>query len=128
MSTAYWEMNTDINKVFELILTTAVTNKVKQQDMPTHIIIISDMQFDGCTNKTNFNQIKEMYENTQYTMPQLIFWNVAYKGTQPVKANKENASLISGFSPSIMKSILTQTNTTPYEQMLETIMNKRYDF
>lgn len=37
-----WGMNTDINRVFQLILQTAVRNNVRPEDMPNKIIIISD--------------------------------------------------------------------------------------
>lgn len=125
---ANWQMNTDINAVFKLILTTATKANVQQKDMPQAVLIISDMQFDGCAKHTNFKQIKTMYEQHGYELPKLIFWNVNYYGNHPVKEDKENTALISGFSPSIMKSILTGKDVTPYDQMMETIMQERYSF
>ena len=38
--------NTDIERTFELILDTAVKNGLKQSDMPSRLIIVSDMEFD----------------------------------------------------------------------------------
>ena len=49
--------NTNIQKVFELILRTAVKNKVPQDEMPSTLYIISDMEFDYCAegaDLTNF--------------------------------------------------------------------------
>lgn len=41
--------NTDIDKVFELLLDTAEKTNTAKEDMPSHIIIISDMEFDQGT-------------------------------------------------------------------------------
>ena len=39
--------NTNIKAVFEMLLKTAIKNNLKQEDIPG-ILIISDMEFDGC--------------------------------------------------------------------------------
>lgn len=127
MSKAAWSMNTNINLAFRLILNTATKHKVSKKDMPTHILIISDMQFDGSWDKTNYNEIKEMYKQSGYDLPKIIFWNVNYYGNMPVKMDKENTALVSGFSPSVMKSILLD-KMTPWDQMIETISNPRYNY
>lgn len=123
-----WGYNTDINAVFNLILNTAARAHVNQKDMPQAVLIISDMQFDGRWDRTNYSQIKAMYKQHGYKLPKLIFWNVNYYGNHPVKEDKENTALVSGFSPSIMKTILTGKEVTPYDQMMETIMQERYNF
>ena len=127
MEKAHWNMNTNINAAFELVLKTAYKNAVPQKDMPTHILIISDMQFNGRWDKTNYAEIKQKYKAYGYELPNIIFWNVNYYGNMPVKMDKENTALVSGFSPSIMKSIL-QGKTTPWDQMMETISNPRYNY
>ena len=38
--------NTNIQRVFELVLNAAVKNRVPQEEMPSKIFIISDMEFD----------------------------------------------------------------------------------
>lgn len=127
MSKAKWTMSTNINAAFELVLHTARKNTVPQKDMPTHILIISDMQFNGNWDKTNYAEIKQKFKTYGYELPFIIFWNVNYYGNMPIKMNKENTALVSGFSPSIMKSIL-QGNMTPWDQMMETISNPRYNY
>jgi hypothetical protein len=125
-------MNTDLNAVFTKLLAIAVKNKVAQEDMPTHIMIISDMQFDGCTNKTNQKQIMQMYDDAGYKAPVLVFWQVNAHTTNnyPATEYRDNVILISGFSPSIIRTILSgnDKDINPTNQMLETLMNKRYDF
>ena len=127
MSQAHWQMDTNINSAFELILKTAHKNAVPQKDMPTHILIISDMQFNGRWDTTNYAEIKQKYKKYGYELPNIIFWNVNYYGNMPVKMDKENTALVSGFSPSVMKSILLN-KMTPWDQMMETISNPRYNY
>jgi hypothetical protein len=46
----------------------------------------------------------------------------------PVTYDKSGAALVSGFSPSIVKSILGGDELTPISVMLKTVMIKKYDF
>jgi hypothetical protein len=48
--------------------------------------------------------------------------------TANLKFNKSGVALVSGYSPSILKSILKGDieNFTPFNVMLETIMSDRY--
>lgn len=43
---AHWDMSTNIQGVYELILRTALENNLAQEDLPQNIIIISDMEFN----------------------------------------------------------------------------------
>lgn len=128
LSQAHWDMNTDVQAVFNLILNTALKNKIKQSDMPDCLYIISDMQFDqACSNndKTNFQVVAEKYKNSGYKMPKLVFWNVnAFNTELPVSKDEINTVLVSGASPTIFKTVLS--GTTPYEVMLSTLNQERY--
>ena len=101
--------NTDIEKVFELILKTAVNNRVRQSEMPSKIYIISDMEFDWCTGKpdaTNFENAKERFAKYGYRLPEVIFWNVNSRNTQqPVTKNDLGVALVSGCSPQIFRML-----------------------
>ena len=44
--------NTDIQAVFDLVLSTAVKNKTLPEDMPSKLYIISDMEFDYCAENS----------------------------------------------------------------------------
>jgi hypothetical protein len=126
---ADWGMNTDLTKTFTVLLDRAVAGKVAQEDMPTKLLIISDMEFDqACGKRTNFDTIKDMYAHCGYEMPGIIFWNVNGRlGNVPVKANTLNTALVSGYSPSIITNILGGKDLSPISVMMETIGNARYN-
>lgn len=132
--------NTHIKKVFDLILEIAVRNKVKQADMPTHLYIFSDMEFDQAQgynsywsrgvetfNKTLFEIIKEEYRKEGYETPKLIFWNLDARNDQyPVREDESGAALVSGFSPSILKNVMMSNLSSPKELMIEVLDSPRY--
>ena len=124
--------NTNIEKVFDLILTTAVNNHMSQEDMPQNILIISDMEFDSATygygriDQRLFDVIAKRYANAGYKLPRLVFWNVNSRtGTIPVKENELGVALVSGFSVNIVKMVMSG-QTDPFECLLETLNSERY--
>ena len=125
---ADWGYNTDLNKTFRVLLDRAKAGKVLQEEMPTKLLIISDMEFDAaCNTRTNFDYIKAMYAEAGYQMPGIVFWNVKGRlGNVPVKADTPNTALVSGYSPSILTSILGGKDLSPYSVMMETINKPRY--
>ena len=115
--------NTNIDKAFELILKTAQENNLDQKELPSHLLIISDMEFDqGVYSKsgTNFNGWKTAFNDAGYQLPTIIFWNVA-GSTTGVPATKfdNDVAMISGFSTNILENILTLENYNPNDIMLE---------
>jgi hypothetical protein len=129
LSDVDWGMSTNFQAVFDMILTKAKENKLDQSDMPTKVLVISDMEFNEAENgNTNFDEIKRKYEEAGYTLPQLVFWNVDSRKVKnfPVSFNEKNVGLISGASPSIIKSILGG-DIDPMKIMLNTLNNERYD-
>ena len=125
---AEWGMNTNLDAVYTLILNKAVENKISEDEMPTKILIISDMEFDACANLTALDMIRKKYENAGYKMPEIIFWNVNGRlGNIPANFKTNGVGLVSGFSPSILKSILAGKIDTPESLMLRTVMSDRYE-
>jgi hypothetical protein len=124
---AEWDMNTNLQAVFDLILGRALQEGLKQEEMPTKLLVISDMEFDSASdNSTNFEIIKRKYEDSGYKMPSIIFWNVnGSVGNLPVSKKDENVALVSGASPSIIKSILNG-EIAPECVMLKTLLSERY--
>ncbi|MGI7299177.1 DUF2828 family protein, partial [Campylobacter coli] len=129
IKTSNWGCTTDIQKVFDLILDTAVNNFMSQDELPSSLVILSDMEFDRASgDKTNFEVIKDKFDRNGYNMPELVFWNINGRTKNvPVSKNEQGVCLVSGFSPSIVKSFLSG-NLEPEKIMLEIINNQRYDY
>ena len=126
--------DTNIEAVFDLLLDTAVRNRLTQMDIPSNVLIISDMEFNACAvsssgryaTKTLFDQIAERWSKAGYKLPRLVFWNVASRtGTIPVKENDMGVALVSGFSPNVAKMVMSRC-TDPMDALLETLASDRY--
>ena len=121
--------NTNIQKVFELILQAAVKNGVPREQMPSTLYIISDMEFDSCTegaDLTNFEYAKKIFADAGYPLPRVVFWNVQSRNAQqPVTQNEQGVALVSGCSPRIF-SMLTSGILSPMGYMLDILGTERY--
>lgn len=121
--------NTNIQKVFELILSAAVKNHVPQEEMPSALYIISDMEFDWCTRDaslTNFEYAKQLFEEHGYQLPRVVFWNVAARNRQqPVTQNEQGVALVSGCTPRIF-GMLKSGVLNPYAFMMQVLGSERY--
>ena len=121
MSRSDWGMNTNLEKVFDLILDTAVHNHMTQEDLPSKLYIISDMQFDAAQTtirwegnikpKPFMETMKLKYAEAGYTMPAIVYWNVRNSdcGMFQSTFEGENCAMVSGYSPSLFKAILDGT-------------------
>ena len=123
--------NTNIEAVFDLILTTAANKQMKQSELPQNILIISDMEFDVAMydnrpDKRLFLTIANRYKQEGYKLPRLIFWNVNSRtGTIPVIENDLGVALVSGFSVNIVKMVLSG-ELDPYKCLVDQLMSERY--
>lgn len=126
--------NTDIERTFDLVLKVAVKNNLKQEEIP-NLLIISDMEFDmahGNYDRTSendaklFKKIEAKFNEAGYKLPKLIFWNVNSRtNTIPLTQNENGVILVSGFSPAIVKMVLSQ-ETDPYKALVKELMKERY--
>ena len=133
-----WGGSTDIEATFEMLLDKAKINSIPEEEMPTMVIIFSDMEFNEATgdyrnrdnsdwNPTAQNMITKMYDEAGYTIPKLVYWNLhAVNNNNPVSFNETNTSLVSGFSPSLLTSLLAGNDITPLSMMMTIINNERY--
>lgn len=131
MNSSNWQMSTNLEAAFNLILKTAIDGNVPPSEMPSAVLILSDMQFNSCVRKndTAMEMIEGKFRSAGYEAPQVVFWNLNSYDNVPVSHDKSGAALISGFSPAILKSVLETDfdRFTPENVMLETIMNPRYN-
>lgn len=124
-----WGYSTNIQAVFKNILQTAINNHVPQKDMPSQVLIISDVEFNNTQNRcTNLDAIKQQYIAAGYEVPQLVFWNVnSRQNNVPATADEQGVLLVSGASPSVFKTLLSGKHCTPIDQMLETLNQEMYN-
>lgn len=121
--------NTNIQRVFELILKTAIANRLPQAALPSTLYIISDMEFDHCAKGadiTNFEYAKKLFSQHGYRLPKVVFWNVDSRNEQqPVSMNEQGVALVSGCSPRIF-SMVMENELSPYDYMMSIIGTERY--
>lgn len=125
--------NTDIAKVFDLILDTAVKYSLKQDELPANILIVSDGEFDDMTSQFGetvdeylFEKIRLRWETAGYQLPRLVFWNVCSRtGTIPVTDGINGVALVSGFSPNIADMVMSG-ELDPYKCLVDKLMSERY--
>lgn len=125
---AFHPSNTNLEATFELILNIAIKNKISNKEMPTHLLIISDMEFDQATrpNQSALKMIKSKYKESGYEIPNIIFWNVnSRQNNIPVRFNKEGIGLVSGASPAAIKAVLSG-DITPMNIVYRAVDNERY--
>ena len=126
---AEWGMSTNLHAAFQCILDYAVKGKVDANDMPKYILVMSDMEFNHCAkyDDSAMQMIERKFAEAGYVVPNIVFWNLnARQGNVPVKHDKRGVALVSGFSPSIMTSILAADELDPASVMMATLNSPRY--
>ncbi len=143
MRDSKWGGNTDLEAAFRLILAKAISSKVSQEEMPTMMLILSDMEFDAAVgaqrggwgssavkgwNPTAQEMVEKMFSDAGYTMPKIVYWNLHSRSdnNKPVAFDKAGTALVSGFSPSLLTSLLSGKDMTPMSMMLTVIDSERY--
>ena len=130
--------NTDLKKTFMLILKTAVDNNLKQEDLPSNVLLVSDMNFDqgtrtydpyGASKCSLMKEIADEFAKHGYKLPKIVYWNVIggcdRTAPLPVQMNAEGAVLVSGFSPAIAKMVFS-AKTNPYDVLVDALNVERY--
>lgn len=120
-----WGMNTNLNKALYSILDAAVKAEASQDEIPSTLYIISDMQFDSCVSGTNLDSAKKKFAEAGYKLPHVVFWNVSARNTQvPATILDGNVTLISGFSQSSFRYAVE--GKSAQEFMIEVLTSDRY--
>lgn len=127
---APWGMNTNIEAVFRMILDRANANRVPENEMPTTIIILSDMEFDQCARTPDHNaieMIRDEYTKSGYNIPTIVYWNINGRIKNiPAQTNDKGVLLVSGASQNVINFILKQGYKDLMNLVLEVVNNPRY--
>lgn len=141
---ADWGMSTNLEGVFELLLNTALRNKVPAEDMPEVIYIFSDMEFNSClsSGRTSYDRyargtlrdagqvetlmesIERKWANYGLALPRVVFWNLSCRH-ENIPALGGRFSYVSGFSMSMVEQILSGHDG--YSLMMQVLNNARYE-
>ena len=128
--------NTNIESVFNLLINTIKQNNVPAADIPENVVIISDMEFDYCTEygirgyqKSNYqSDLERLAERftreTGYECPKLIFWNVSARNDRIPMQDNGRVTFVSGYSPVIFDMVMT--GKTGIDLVKEKLDSPRY--
>ena len=124
---------TNLEAVFDLLLNMITSGRAKTEDLPSTIVVISDMQINSATldnwtennAATEMEKIKAKWARMGFHCPKIVYWNVSARGDANIIDKGPDVSFVSGFSPVIFKSVLT--GKTGRDLMLEVICGKRYE-
>lgn len=121
--------DTNLEAVFRVLLEAAVKNRIPQEELPSTLYIISDMEFNECTqdsDATNFHNAQEMFRAAGYRLPKVVFWNVDSRWQQqPVTQNEQGAVLVSGCNPRLFSQVISG-EVNPEKFMREILGSVRY--
>ena len=125
--------NTNIESVFDLLLDKAIENHIKPEDMPSNVVVISDMEWDDARSSygyrvsptdTLMEGIMKKWQACGYTAPHLVFWNASARNdTIPMRDNGK-VTFVSGYSPTLFEMLLT--GKTGWDLVKEKLDAARY--
>ncbi len=151
IKSAHWQMSTDFSKAMDLILTTAIENRVPADQMPKVLYVFTDMQFDAAQGssyvapgyggryaseaptkwETVHETVEARFAKAGYEMPFIVYWNLRGNTGKPnyqVSSSTPNTAMLSGFSSSAFDAFCSGNPTsfreaTPLER-LETLLKR----
>lgn len=140
---ANWGMNTNFSSALKMILDTIETNRLHPNDVEDMVLVIlSDMQIDQADNgasKSMYAYIETLYKDAgmrvwgrPYKPPHILFWNLRSTRGFPTLSSQKNASMMSGFSPSLLNMFCEEGMTslqscTPWSLFIKSLSNDRYN-
>lgn len=117
--------NTDIEATFDLILNAAVKGGLSQAELPSYLMILSDMEFDvargacgyfnwntgnstgNSDRDTLFTAIRNKWNAMGYRMPTLVYWQLNGARTiYPEIDSKNGIVFLSGFSVNELELVM----------------------
>merc|ERR1712199_132384 len=138
---APWGGSTNFQKAMDLLLAACVEGNVSREDVPD-LIVFSDMQFDQAHEgpwETHHERLQRTWAEKGYDLPSITYWNLRgdTQGGFMADAKTPGVRLLSGFSPALLKLVLTgeevavdgvsRAKPTPYQTMRKCLDAPRYD-
>jgi len=138
---ADWGMNTNFDAALNMILDAIIVAKMEPEDVSgLTLAVFSDMQMDKADRDTNvlYDRIRDKYaeagmriKGKPYKPPHILFWNLRSTSGFPSLSTQQNASMMSGFSPSMLNLFCEQGVSSlqacsPWSLFLRSLENERY--
>ncbi|PIA64867.1 hypothetical protein AQUCO_00100380v1 [Aquilegia coerulea] len=119
-----WGMNTNFQKVFDLILDVAVKGKLRKSRMIKRLFVFSDMEFGKASAnnwETDYQAIQKKFTENGYgsVIPEIVFWNLRDSRAIPVAATQNGVALVSGYSKNLLKLFLEGEDSISPEAIME---------
>ena len=131
MSNADWGYNTNLESVFNLLFDIIQRNNIPAEDIPTSIVIISDMEIDEGLDQnsyrmeTTMERIRNQWAAAGIKMPKLVYWNVMARHNNILdETDNKDITYVSGFSPVLFEAITA--GKSGIDIMLDKLNSARY--
>ena len=141
---AHWGMTTNFDAALNMILDAIVEAKMEPEDVEgLTLAIFSDMQIDAADRINSdanvlYDRIRSKYADAgmrvkgkPYKPPHILFWNLRSTSGFPTLSSQQNASMMSGFSASMLNLFCEQgveslQAASPWSLFLKSLENERY--
>ncbi|TXG72299.1 hypothetical protein EZV62_000878 [Acer yangbiense] len=130
-------MNTDFQKVFDIILEIATENNLSEDQLIKRLFVFSDMEFDCADVKsqrmfvesveeqskkgweTDYEVIQRKFKEHGYSkVPEIVFWNLRDSNSTPVMAKQTGVAMVSGFSKNLLTLFLDEGGIVNAEDVM----------
>lgn len=126
----HWNMTTDFQKVFDMILNRCKAFNVAPEDMPQRLYVFSDMQFNSACHHgdlTNHALLVKKYIDSGFTPPQIVYWNLRGDTIDfPATVADSGVAMVSGFSPALMELFVDGDELSPVAIINKIVTSPRY--
>ena len=123
--------STNLMSAFDMILDVAVQAGLSQEDLPTRLVIPSDMNFNGSFGTgcglSVFEEAKAKFAAAGYKLPLVVYWYCCDKASKPTTAFEGNVLMVSGFSEQTFNLACSGQNNV-LEAILADLSDSRYDW
>jgi hypothetical protein len=141
LKNAEWGGNTNFYAALDIILDAIIQNKMDPEDVQNlTLVVLSDMQMDSADGNARnvYDSIRVKYEQAgirvhgkPYKPPHILMWNLRSTSGFPCLSSQPNASMMSGFSPSLLNLFCDQgmdalQHCTPWSTFESSLENERY--
>lgn len=130
----YVGYSTNLDGAFKAVLDAAVKNHLPQSELPTSILVISDMEIDVAADDYSENdqtptfteRWAQKFAAAGYQMPNIVYWNVEARQNTFHATKDDNVRFVSGKSAATFTTLCKTNGMSALETMLTVLLDDRY--